>query len=99
VPLRLTVDVPPVEELLEKVMLPIAEPATVGEKLTCKVATCPGLRVRGNVAPDILKPAPVIVAELTVTAAVPEEVSVSVLVEVDFRFTLPKAIVPALKAS
>ena len=42
------------------------------------------------------KPVPDSVAELTVTAAVPEEVSVSVWVDVVFRFTLPNASVPAL---
>jgi hypothetical protein len=55
--------------------------------------------VTGNLAPDIVKPAPVSVAELTFTAAVPEEVSVSVLVEMVFKFTLPKASALGLNVS
>ena len=50
----------------------------------------------GKVAPEIEKPAPARVAEFTVTGAVPEEVRVSVLVEVEFSTTLPNAIVPLL---
>ncbi len=37
VPLRLTMLLLPPEELLEIVMLPLAAPATVGSKLTCRV--------------------------------------------------------------
>jgi hypothetical protein len=45
------------------------------------------------------KPLPERDAELTVTAAVPEAVRVSVFVEVVFKFTLPKANVLVLKES
>ena len=50
----------------------------------------------GKVAPVMENPVPASVAELTVTGAVPEEVSVSVWVEVEFSTTLPNAIVPVL---
>ena len=50
----------------------------------------------GNDVPDILKPLPATAAELTVTAVVPDEVRVSVLVEVVFVVTLPKPRAAAL---
>ena len=53
----------------------------------------------GNDAPDMLKPLPATAAELTLTAAVPDEVRVSVLVEVVFVVTLPKARAAALTVS
>jgi len=49
-----------------------------------------GFRVRGKVAPETVKPVPVRVAALTVTAAVPVEDRVSVCVVAVFTFTLPK---------
>lgn len=57
------------------------------------------MRVTGKVEPVIENPVPASVAELTVTAVVPEEVSVSVLVEAVSRFTLPKAREVALTVS
>ena len=57
------------------------------------------MSVRGNVAPVIENPVPVKVAELTVTAAVPEDVNVSVFVEVVLSVSLPNASVVALRAS
>ena len=53
----------------------------------------------GKVDPVIENPVPASVAELTVTAAVPEEVRISDWVEGVFRFTLPKAREPALTVS
>ena len=47
----------------------------------------------GKVAPDIENPVPVSVTEFTVTAAVPDDVKVSVLVDAEFSTTLPNAIV------
>jgi hypothetical protein len=49
-----------------------------------------GFRVRGKVAPETLKPVPVRVAALRVTAAVPVEDRVSVCVAAVFTLTLPK---------
>lgn len=50
----------------------------------------------GNVPPVMENPAPLIVAELMVTAPVPEEVRVSASVDVVFRFTFPNARAPLL---
>jgi hypothetical protein len=96
VPLRLTVVVAPVLALLEIAIEPLADPATVGVKLTCRLSDWPGLRVVGKPAPDILNPAPEIVAEFTVIALVPEEVNVNVCDDVEFTTTLPNATLPAL---
>ena len=61
------------EELLVIVSWPVRAPAVVGANWTYKVAVWPGLSVTGNVMPEMEKPAPVTVAALTVTAAVPVE--------------------------
>ena len=53
----------------------------------------------GNEGPVIEKPVPAKVAELTVTAAVPEEVNVRVCVALVLSGSLPKASAPALKVS
>ena len=45
----------------------------------------------GKVAPAIVNPVPVSVAEFMVIGPVPEEVSVSTLVDAVFSVTLPKA--------
>lgn len=95
-PLRLTVAVLPVLELLEMVIEPLAAPATVGMKLTRRLTVVPGFSVTGNVAPVMVKPVPDNAAELTVTAAVPDEVRVRVCVEVVLSVTLPKARLPEL---
>ena len=51
----------------------------------------------GKVAPEIAKPVPASITECTVRAAVPEEVSINVFVDVVFTVTLPKARLPALR--
>jgi hypothetical protein len=61
-----------------------------------KVAVCPGFSVKGKAAPDTEKPDPAIVAELTVTAALPIDESVIVWVAAEFTATLPKARLAAL---
>ncbi len=60
------------------------------------VAVCPGLSVIGKAAPENEKPAPEIVAELTVTAALPVDESVTDCVETEFTATLPNARLLAL---
>ncbi len=50
----------------------------------------------GNVAPDTVKPAPVSVAELMVTGAVPVEVNVTGCVDAVFTVTLPNVRLAAL---
>ena len=95
-PLRLIVDVPPVEELLVMVNSPVAATAVVGSNCTLTVVDCPAFKVTGNVPPDIVKPVPVTVAALTVTGAVPVDVKVTDCVDAVFTVTLPKATLVAL---
>ena len=90
VPLRPTVVVLPLVELLEIVTAPVKEFAEVGVKDTCSVSDCPGESVAGNEPAIRLKPVPEIEAELTVTGAVPEEVSASYSTDEVFTETLPK---------
>lgn len=42
-------------------------------------------------APEIAKPLPVMLADFSVNGAFPDDVNVSVLVEVEFTVTLPKS--------
>ena len=66
-------------------------------KPTVNVAAWPGLRVSGNVTPEIEKPVPVSVAALTVTAPVPVDVSVTdCAVAAEFTVTLPNETFVAL---
>ena len=58
-----------------------------------------GFRVRGKLAPETVKPVPVTVAALTVTAALPVEVKVSDWVAGEFKITSPKATIEALTLS
>jgi len=99
VPLKVTVAVGLVEELLEIVTLPDAEPVVVGSNATLSDVVWPGFRVTGKAAPGRLKPVPVTVAEFTVTAAVPTELSVMGCVAVVLMVTFPKLMVLALMFS
>ncbi len=78
VPLRATVAVGFVDELLVTVRFPVAEPTVVGSKVSVRESVLPGLRVAGRVTDDTEKPLPDIAIVFTVTAAVPLEVSVIV---------------------
>ena len=89
-PLSVTVKVPPVEELLENAIVPLAAPTIKGVKLTWTVRVCPGFKVAGNAAPVIEKEVPDNAAELTTTGAVPEDVTVRFCVDFEFNSTLPK---------
>jgi len=62
----------------------------VGRNCTCTVIDWVGFNVAGRLPPTIVKPAPVIAAEFTVTGAVPVEVSVNDCVVAVFTVTLPK---------
>jgi hypothetical protein len=77
VPPSATVAVPPVDELSLIVICPLAGPVAVGRNCTCNVIDCVGFSVVGKLPPTIVKPFPVIETELTLTGAVPDEVSVS----------------------
>ncbi len=90
VPLRLTATVGFVDALLFTVSVPVAEPEVVGANFTFSVTVCFGLSVIGNVAPDTVKPVPLIAAELIVSDAVPLDVIVTGNVALEFTATLPK---------
>jgi len=99
VPLRVTTDVLPVDELLLIVICPLAAPVDVGRNCTCNVTAWPGFSVTGRLLPTIVKPAPVMVAELTVTGAVPVEVNVNDCVVAALTVTLPKLRLATLTAN
>src|SRR5215475_2621104 len=80
VPVNVTTAVPPVDEVLLMVNCPVTAPVTVGLNRTCSDIVCPGLSVTGGLALTTAKPVPEIVAEFTVTGAVPVELKVSVCV-------------------
>jgi hypothetical protein len=90
VPLRATTAVLPLDELLLIVICPLAAPVDVGLNWTCSVIDCVGLNVAGKLPPTIVKPVPVIAAELTVTGEVPVDVSVNDCVVAVFTVTPPK---------
>jgi hypothetical protein len=83
--------VPPVPASLLIVIDPFAAAAVVGANFTVNVVDCPGFSVTGKLSPVIVKPEPASVAELMVSAAVPDEVSVTVRVTDEFTVTSPKA--------
>jgi hypothetical protein len=99
VPLRLTTAVLLAVELLWIVSWPAAAPVTVGSKRTFTVTDWLGLKVTGNVAPDVVKPVPVSAAELMVTGAVPVDVNVTGCVDAVFTITLPNVTLAALTVS
>jgi hypothetical protein len=68
----------------------LAVPVAVGRNCTCNVIDCVGFKVTGKLPPIIVKPAPVIAAELTVTGDVPLDVSVNDWVVAVFTVTPPK---------
>lgn len=83
--------------MLLTVNCPVTEPAVVGSNWMLSV-TLPGeVRVSGKVAPEKVKPVPLIVTELMVTDAPPLELKVTVCVVGVFRFTLPKLMLDALR--
>jgi hypothetical protein len=96
VPLRLIVAV---AALLLIAIDPVKDPAVAGSKLIVSVAVCPGFSVTGNPTPESPNPAPATDTPLIVSAAVPEDVSVTVLVVAVFRAALPNASLVALIVS
>ena len=77
VPLSETCCVPPLPASLAMVSAPFAAPAAVGAKCTITVTDWPGFSVTGKLPPEIVKPVPVSVTELIVSACVPDDVSVT----------------------
>ena len=95
-PARVTGVVLPVDELLVIVICPLADPVAVGKNCTCSATVWVGFKVTGRVPLTIVKPAPVIAAELKVSGAVPVDVNVNDWVVAVFNVTLPKLKVPVL---
>ena len=85
-----TVAVLLVDALLTTVSWPDTGPAACGSKFTSIVTAEVGFKVTGKVAPEIVKPVPLKVAELIVTGAVPVDVSVTGSVDGVFNVTFPK---------
>jgi hypothetical protein len=85
--------------LLVSVIVPLAAPPEVGAKPTLSVAVWPWFKVSGKLTPDILKPVPVSVPALMVSAAVPEEVRVTDWLAEALTFTVPKLTLVALNPS
>jgi hypothetical protein len=98
VPLKDTVFVLLLAELLI-VSFPVADPVAVGANCTVSVRVCFGFNVAGRLPPAMLKPDPVIDAELTVTASLPDDVSVNDVVAEEPTVTLPKLSEVALTAN
>jgi 4-hydroxy-3-methylbut-2-en-1-yl diphosphate synthase IspG/GcpE len=96
VPLNAITAVGLVEELLTRVSCPVTAPAVVGSNSKVPLTDCPGFNVTGSEAPVILKPAPVRLAELTVTGCPPVDVTVIVCEAVVFNATLPNATLAVL---
>lgn len=88
-----------VEELLLIDNLPVREPVVVGSNVNVMFVACPGFSVRGRVIGDIENPVPVTVIELTITADVPLDVSVTTCVVGVFTTTLPKEMLVAFTLS
>jgi hypothetical protein len=99
VPARATIAGLPLDELLLIVIWPVADPIVAGRNCTCSVMDCVGLNVAGKLPPTIVKPAPVIAAEFTITADVPVDVRVNDCVVAAFTVTLPKFRLVALTVS
>jgi hypothetical protein len=85
--------------LLLIVICPVRAPEVVGWNCNCRVKICVGFSVTGKLPPMMVKPAPVIAAELTVTGVVPVDVSINVCVVAVFTVTLPKLTLVALTVS
>jgi len=75
--------------LLVIVTEPVAAPATVGSKPTVSVAVWPGFSVKGVLIPDTENPAPVTETPLIVSAAVPDDVTVTDCVEAALSNCVP----------
>jgi hypothetical protein len=68
------------EPSLVSARLPLALPADWGVKTTLNVTLCPGVKVKGMLNPEMLKPAPVTVASEIVPFEPPVFFTVSVCV-------------------
>lgn len=89
----------PEDAFVVSITVPVAAPEVVGSKATLSVADCPGFSVSGNMIPDMLNSVPVTDPALTVSAAAPDEVTVTAWVAVVLRLTEPKATLAELSVS
>jgi len=80
--------------LIERV--PVAALAAVGVNLTFNVTDFCGFNVIGKVAPDIVKPVPLMVAAEMFTGPLPVDVSVTGSVALEPTATFPKVRLPKL---
>jgi hypothetical protein len=96
VPLRPTATVLLVDALLSTLSWPVTAPAVWGSKFKSSVSAKFGFKITGNVAPDMVKPVPLKMAELIVTVAVPVDVMITGSVDVVFTVTFPKATLAVL---
>ena len=99
VPLSATTAVLPVVELLLMVTCPVAAPGVVGLNWICSVTDWVGFNVIGRLPATMVKAAPLIDAELTVTGEAPVDVSVTDCVVGEFTVTLPKLKLAVLAVS
>lgn len=96
VPFKLTTAAP-VDESLWIFSCPAVAPPTVGPNCTFSVTDWLRFNVTGKAAPDIVKPAPVNVAELIVNGELPVDVNVTARVAAEPKITLPNARLSALR--
>jgi hypothetical protein len=96
-PVPLSAIVPPLVALLPIVTVPLAAPATVGSNPTVSVAVCPGFNVNGTVMPVAENPAPLTATPLIVSAAVPDDVTVTACVVAAFSNSVPNATLVELR--
>lgn len=94
VPLRLT---DALEALLEIVNCPVVDAALAGSNCTESTVVCPGFSVVGRLPPETENPVPEMESELSVSAAVPLEVTVTDLLTAVPTETFPKASDVALR--
>jgi hypothetical protein len=99
VPLSPRVTVGFVDALLVTESWPAADPVAVGLKVNVTLRVWPGFKVAGRLTADDEKPVPLTEIPLTVTAAVPLEVSVNVCVVEPLTTTAPNATLLALMLS
>ena len=84
------------DELLLIVNFPVAAPAAAGLNCTVSASVCFGFKVAGRLAPEMLKPVPLIAAAVTFTGDVPVDVNITDCVPVEPTATFPKFTLPGL---
>ena len=95
-PVPLTPILGVLDALLSMSNVPFTAPATVGLKPIVSTAVCPGLSVIGALIPDTENPDPETAAPLSTRSAVPDDVSVTVLLVATLSGSFPNATLVAL---